>query len=82
MNLPHSADEFLDEALTILKPGGIIHYYDIREEDDLFEGVEATIKAAASARGMSARVLDRRIVRSYSPHQYNVVLDVEVCRGL
>ncbi len=82
MNLPHSADEFIDEALTILKPGGIIHYYDIREGDDLFDGAEATIKDAASARGMTVRVLDRRIVRSYSPHQYNVVLDVEVCGGL
>jgi len=81
MNLPHSADEFLDEALTIVKPGGIIHYYDIREEDDLFDGAEATIKDAASARDMTVRVLDRRIVRSYSPHQYNVVLDVGVCRG-
>jgi tRNA (guanine37-N1)-methyltransferase len=81
MNLPHSADEFLDEALTILKPGGIIHYYDIREEGDLFDGAEATIKDAAIARDMAVRVLDRRIVRSYSPHQYNVVLDVEVCRG-
>ncbi|MEA1870070.1 MAG: class I SAM-dependent methyltransferase family protein [Euryarchaeota archaeon] len=81
MNLPHSADEFLDEALTILKPGGIIHYYDIREEDDLFDGAEATIKDAASARDMTVRVLDRRIVRSYSPHQYNIAMDVEVCGG-
>jgi tRNA (guanine37-N1)-methyltransferase len=81
MNLPHSADEFLDEALTIVKPGGIIHYYDIREEDNLFDGAEAAIKDAASARDMTVRVLDRRIVRSYSPHQYNVVLDVEVCGG-
>jgi tRNA (guanine37-N1)-methyltransferase len=81
MNLPHSADEFLDEALTIVKPGGIIHYYDIREEGDLFDGAEATITDAASARGMAVQVLDRRIVRSYSPHQYNVVLDVEVCLG-
>lgn len=79
MNLPHSADEFLDEALTIIKPGGIIHYYDIREEEDLFDGAETAIKDAASARGMAVRVLDRRIVRSYSPHQYNVVLDVAVC---
>jgi tRNA G37 N-methylase Trm5 len=27
-DLCDAADEFLDEALTILKPGGIIHYYD------------------------------------------------------
>ena len=80
MNLPHSADEFLDEALTILKPGGIIHYYDIREGDDLFEGAEEAIKDAASARDMTVRVLDRRIVRSYSPQQYNIAMDVEICQ--
>jgi len=65
--------------LTIVKPGGIIHYYDIREEDDLFDGAEEIIKDAASARDMTVRVLDQRIVRSYLLHQYNVVLDVEVC---
>jgi tRNA (guanine37-N1)-methyltransferase len=81
MNLPHSADEFLDEALTILKPGGIIRYYDLVEGGDLFPGAEAAIKDAASARDMTVWVLDRRIVRSYSPQQYNVVLDVEVCGG-
>ena len=31
---------------------------------------------------MTVRVLDRRIVRSYSPHQYNIAMDVEVCGGL
>ena len=79
MNLPHSADEFLDCAMGIVKPGGIIHYYDIREEDDLFLGAHDTIEHAANACGMTARVLDERIVRSYSPHQYNVVLDVRIC---
>lgn len=79
MNLPHSAQEFLDFALTIIKPGGIIHYYDIRPEEDMFEGAQETIEHAAKMHGMTTRVLDRRVVRSYSPHQYNVVLDVEIC---
>ena len=79
MNLPHSAHEFLDPALTIIKPGGVIHYYDIRPEDDLFEGAQETIERAAEMRGMTAHILDRRVVRSYSPHQYNVALDVAIC---
>ena len=79
MNLPHSAHEFLNFALTIIKPGGVIHYYDIRPEEDLFEGAQEIIEHAAEMRGMTAHLLDRRVVRSYSPHQYNVALDVEIC---
>ncbi len=80
MNLPHSAHEFLDCALMIVKPDGIIHYYDIREEDDLFEGAYEIIEHAAEMYGMTAQVLDRRVVRSYSPHQYNIVMDVQICQ--
>ena len=47
----------------------------------MFLGADEMIRDVASARDMTVRVLDRRIVRSYSPHQYNVVLDVEVCGG-
>lgn len=79
MNLPHSAHEFIDVALTIIKPGGTIHYYDIRPEDDLFEGAQEMIEHAAEIRGMTAHLLDRRVVRSYSPHQSNVALDMEIC---
>lgn len=80
MNLPHSAHEFLDEALMIVKPGGMIHYYDIRPDDDLFEGAHEIIERAANAYSMSARILDQRVVRSYSPHHYNIALDVRICR--
>lgn len=80
MNLPHSANEFLDCALTILKPGGVIHYYDIAPDSDPFTGAREAIERAASDCGLGGlvRVLDERIVRSYSPHQYNVALDVRV----
>ncbi|WP_342765699.1 class I SAM-dependent methyltransferase family protein [Methanohalobium sp.] len=37
MNLPHSAEEYLDTAVKITKTGGMIHYYDINPEDDLFK---------------------------------------------
>ncbi len=80
MNLPHSAHEFLDCALMIVKPDGIIHYYGIREEGDLFEGAYEIIEHAAERYGMTAQVLDRRVIRSYSPHQYNIVMDVQICQ--
>ncbi len=42
MNLPHSAYEFLPVAMEVLKPGGVINYYEILPKDtDLknrFEG--------------------------------------------
>lgn len=80
MNLPHSAHEFLDCALMIVKPDGIIHYYDIRPEDDLFNGAHEIIERAAEMYGMTARILEERVVRSYSPHQYNIVMDVQICQ--
>jgi len=84
MNLPHSANEFLDCALMILKPGGVIHYYDIAPDSDPFTGAREAIEQAASDCGrelgglVRVQVLDERIVRSYSPNQYNVALDVRV----
>jgi len=47
MNLPHSAFEFLDSAVLLTKPGGIIHYYGITPEDDLFESSIKLIREAA-----------------------------------
>ena len=46
----------------------------------MFLGAEEMIKDAAIARDMTVRVLDRRIVRSYSPHQYNIAMEVEICQ--
>ena len=39
MNLPHSAIEFLEAAFGILKKGGIIHFYAMAHENDLFDGI-------------------------------------------
>ncbi len=36
MNLPHSADEFLETAVRLAADECVVHYYDIQHEDDLF----------------------------------------------
>ncbi len=75
MNLPHSAHEFLDSAVLLTKPGGIIHYYGITPEDDLFESSIELIREAAEKVGRKIEVLEKRVVRSYAPHQYNICIE-------
>jgi tRNA (guanine37-N1)-methyltransferase len=78
MNLPHNAHEFLDSAVLLTKPGGIIHYYGITPEDELFESSIELIKAAAGRAGRQIEVLEKRVVRSYAPHQYNICIEVRI----
>jgi tRNA (guanine37-N1)-methyltransferase len=78
MNLPHNANEFLDAAVKICAPGGIIHYYDITPEDDLFESSLKLIDEAAKRAGRNTELVESRIVRSYAPHQFNVCIEVRV----
>jgi len=78
MNLPHSAIEFIDAALGIIKRGGVIHFYAISHEDDLFEGIFKNIEEHARRAGFQIISLDKRIVRPYAPYQYNVCIDFRV----
>jgi tRNA (guanine37-N1)-methyltransferase len=78
MNLPHSTMEFIDAALGIIKNGGVIHFYAISHEDDLFEGIFKEIEEHARRAGFQVTSLDKRIVRPYAPYQYNVCIDFRV----
>jgi tRNA (guanine37-N1)-methyltransferase len=78
MNLPHNAHEFLDSAFLLTKPGGIIHYYGMTLEDDLFESSIKLILKAAERAGRQVEVLDKRVVRSYAPHQYNICIEARI----
>ena len=75
MNLPHSADEFLDVAMVVAGEVCRLHYYDIQHEDDPFGPGERAIEAAASPE-YDLTVENRQRVRSYGPHELNVCLDV------
>lgn len=78
MNLPHSALEFLDAAFGILKNGGIIHFYAITHENDLFDSILARIEDIAGHSGLQIVPLDKRIVRPYAPYQFNICIDFRV----
>ncbi|GAB7090430.1 class I SAM-dependent methyltransferase family protein [Halorubrum luteum] len=79
MNLPHSADEFLDTAVRVAGDDCVVHYYDIQHESDPFgPGTRAIREAAGEA--YEVAVETERVVRSYAPHEYNVRLDVRLTR--
>ena len=79
MNLPHSANEFVETAVDLAGGECVLHYYDIQHEDDPFEpGIEAIKSAAEPA--YTVNVETQHIVRSYAPHELNVCLDVRLTR--
>ncbi|MDF0590661.1 class I SAM-dependent methyltransferase family protein [Methanotrichaceae archaeon Mx] len=78
MNLPHIGHDFLGVAMRIAKKGGVVHYYAIAPEDDLFGRDTAFVEEAARASGVEVEILRRAVVRSYAPHRYNIVIDFRV----
>jgi tRNA (guanine37-N1)-methyltransferase len=79
MNLPHSADAFLDTAVALAGEECVVHYYDIQHEDDPFGPGMRAIRAAAGDE-YAVDVETERVVKSYAPHEYNVCLDVRLTR--
>ena len=80
MNLPHSADEFVETAVDLAGDDCVVHYYDIQHEDDPFgPGIEA-IRAAAEPT-YEVTVETEHVVKSYAPHEVNVCLDVRLTRS-
>ncbi|RQG97897.1 class I SAM-dependent methyltransferase [Natrarchaeobius chitinivorans] len=79
MNLPHSADEFLESAVTVAGDDCLLHYHDIQHEDDPFGPGERAIREAAEP-AYEVTVETERTVRSYAPHELNVCLDVRLER--
>lgn len=78
MNLPHSGLEFLEGAFGAIKKGGVIHFYAIAHEDELFEGLWGKIEESARQANVRVILLNNRIVRPYAPYQYNICIDFQV----
>jgi len=79
MNLPHSADEFVETAVALAGDNCVVHYYDIQHEDDPFGPGRDAFETAADGE-YAVNVKTERVVRSYAPHELNVCLDVRLTR--
>jgi tRNA (guanine37-N1)-methyltransferase len=82
MPLPERSYEYLDCALSALKPaGGWIHFYAFehaKKNEDPIEKVKAKVSEKLHGLGASFHVNFGRIVRPIGPRWFQVVLDIQV----
>ncbi len=77
MPLPEFSRNFIDIAVSALKPeGGVIHFYDVGEEPDPFSPSIEFLSEKICKKKFKIKVLERRIIRSYAVRCYHVVLDL------
>ncbi|MFX1301698.1 MAG: class I SAM-dependent methyltransferase family protein [Promethearchaeota archaeon] len=79
MNLPHNAFDYLDAAATaISSSGGVIHFYGITTESRSLEMLCDEVIAELGNFGRKATVSSTRIVRPFAPHEFQVVIDLQI----
>lgn len=72
--------KFLPYAFRFLKPRGIIHYHDTYHKKELWDKPVKKLEKYAKKSGFKIRILDKRIIKSYAPNVFHIVLDAEVDR--
>jgi len=68
--------EFLDAAMEIVKPGGIIHYHE--SVPDLLKFKRPPQRIIDAAKERDVEILKKRIIKKYSPGVYHVVVDAKI----
>lgn len=71
-----NTNEYLDLALNTLNGGGIIHYHEAVPERIRFERPIKRIREAAN--GRKVKILNKRVIKRYSPGVDHVVVDAMV----
>ena len=77
LDLPHSALDFLPDALAALRPRGVVHVYGILDDADREERIRA-IREAVRQSGRRVVAIHAHVVRAYSPTQHHMAFDVTV----
>ena len=85
MPLPHTASEFLQDALTVATSGAVIHYYGFGpfrnlegDKIDPFEKQIKLVKEECKKAKRNCKIIEKRIARPYSPLEVQVALDVKI----
>lgn len=77
MPLPKTADEFLDEALSVSKTGTVVHFYDFLPDGE-FEDALLKIDAACKKRILNHKILDIVRCGQHSPKFFRICVDFEI----
>ncbi|MEM0492778.1 MAG: class I SAM-dependent methyltransferase family protein [Candidatus Thermoplasmatota archaeon] len=81
MNLPFQAYRFFDEALDIIKDKAMIHYYDIIREEDVPTRLDY-LKSSASEKSISIEPLAIRRIKTYSPREFYIGVDIQATKKI
>jgi tRNA (guanine37-N1)-methyltransferase len=78
MPLPKGAYEYLDVAVPMVKPGGILYFYHWAQRDDPFSDGEKILLQAAWDIDRNAEVTERVKVSQYSPSAWKIRLSAKI----
>jgi tRNA (guanine37-N1)-methyltransferase len=81
MPLPFSSKEFFELAVKCLKEKGIIHFYTIGEEPNIFEEGEKFLNEKCKKLKVEFRILSKTKVQMYAPRKWKISLDVEIIKS-
>jgi tRNA (guanine37-N1)-methyltransferase len=77
MNLPHSAFDFIEDALSIIRNGGILHYHEIMETEYVETRITEIVKRIGD-HGYNCEIENMVIVGTYSPREDHICLDIRI----
>jgi len=78
MGLLPSPKEYLDSAMKIIKPRGIIHYHSTLGKEEGYEKLMMEINDVSLKYGLQAELINSKEVKSYAPNVNHIVLDVKI----
>ena len=74
-----NTNEYLDVAMDVLKEGGIIHYHEsVPDKLKFTRPVDRINEAAVAADREMVEIVNKRIIKPYSPGVYHVVVDAKI----
>lgn len=78
MGLVQGTARYLEKGFACLRPGGVLHFHEICPRPGAIAAAVKIIEHAAQQTDRQVRMLGGRIIKSYSPLNVHVVLDVRV----
>ena len=78
MPLPKGAETFLDTAFKCAAKGCVMHFYQFAPKNEPFTDAVKKVRAEAKKQGKKVKILNKRVVRPYSPAVVQIVLDIKV----
>jgi len=77
MPLPKDGEHFLDDALSLIKDEGIIHFYDFLHEKDFDRAIQK-IKNACEENSFNFKILNFVKCGQHSPRTFRICVDFQV----